>query len=216
MPNLVAVEHFRNLIAQEAYDNLYNPLGRPADYPIRDLKTNLRTWTRSQGILSYQYIRKVNSEPFKEGEIIPVEFIMGSEIQPLNNPKILRVRGIKMRFAGFSELTPTNPEVRKQFFDVWQAGREMDADLVLSDYNLQDLRQQNDWRIEAQQEILNELINILDSNPHASEAWRCTSCKLWKVQPLTPIPACLCLRIRSTCCAICATGFYVLDGMVNT
>lgn len=170
LPNLVATEHFRNVLAAEAYDRLYNPLGSREDYPIQDLKANIRNWTRNQGILSYQFVRKLNSESICAGEIIPGGFLLGGPVRPLINPKILRVRGIKVKFAGFTELTPTDPEVRKQFFDYWQANREKEADIALGNYELRAARLQNKWRITAQEEILNELVAILDANPNASEA----------------------------------------------
>lgn len=169
LPNFIAIEHFRNLLAREIYDHLYDPL-HASNYPIRDVRTNLRRWVRNQGVLSYQFIRSADNQPLEIGQIFATGDLLVSNIQLLRTPKILRSRGIKVKFAGFSELDPTDPNVRKQFFDFWQAQRERDAAFVLSDFDLDLARLRNQWRIQAQQEILNEFINILDANPNANEA----------------------------------------------
>ena len=169
LPTLVTIERFRNLLAGEVYDNLYDPLNA-TNLPISRIKADLTRWVRNQGVLSYQYVRRLDKSPLQQGQVLHTGDLLCADTQALGNPKILRSRGIKVNFAGFSELTPTSEEVRKQYLDYWQAQRERDINITLSNFQLQASRQENEWRIQAQQEILDEFINILDSNPDADAA----------------------------------------------
>jgi hypothetical protein len=169
LPTLVAIEKFRNLLAGEIYDHLYEP-SEPSNYPIRKLKGELNRWLRNQGVLAFQYIRRSDQIPLHQGQEIPKNDLVISVVQALGNPKILRSRGIKVKLGNFGELTPTNDDVRKQFLDYWQAQREQDVDFILGDSLLSARRLENRYRFDAQKEILEALTDILDSNPNADEA----------------------------------------------
>jgi len=172
LPNNVVIEIFRNLLAGEIYDKLYEPL-LDTQPPILGLKRLLRLKMRNQGILSYHFIRRVDNKPFVEGQEIPYKEIISTEIRALssaNASKILRSRGIKVMFGGFSELRPTEPAVRERFVDNWQAKWDRESDIVLGNYEMQALRRRNRWRLSAQRAFIDVLTNILDQNPNADEA----------------------------------------------
>lgn len=168
LPEMITIERLRNSLAAEAHDSLYDPLNA-SNFPILRLKKSIRLWGRNQGVLAYQVVRLVDGRNPKVGDLIPERELLASEIQVLTNPKVLRSRGIKVRFAGFSELTPTNPRVRDQFFDYWQAQRERDADFVLGDFDLRASRETNQWRLEAQKEILKEFTQLLEAERYPDE-----------------------------------------------
>jgi hypothetical protein len=175
LPNFIVTGIFHDLLAGEMYDRLYLPLNA-GPLPLRDLRTLLNRLIRNQGVLSYQYVKRKDDKPFRANERIPADQIMVSNVQsltnvlPINNPKLLRARGIGMRFAGFTDLRPTRPEVRQQFFERWQAERRRDQDIILGGLELRAMRLRNQWRLEMQREILDEFLNILDANPSANDA----------------------------------------------
>ncbi|MCU0489957.1 MAG: hypothetical protein MUE67_13555, partial [Anaerolineales bacterium] len=169
LPTMVTIERLRNRLAAEAHDSLYDPL-KATNYPILNLKRSIRLWGRNQGVLAYQVIRLIDGRIPKVGDLILERELLASSIQTLSNPKVLRSRGIKVKFAGFGELSPTNPRVRDQFFDYWQAQRERDADFILGDYDLRANRESNQWRLDAQKEILKEFTQLLDAERYPDEA----------------------------------------------
>lgn len=119
--------------------------------------------------MAYQYVRLVDNRTPTVGDLIPERNLLVSSVQLLNNPKILRSRGIKVIHGGCTELVPTNPRVRDQFFDYWQAQRERDADFVLGDFDLRASRETNQWRLEAQKEILKEFTQLLEAERYPDE-----------------------------------------------
>ena len=172
IPNQIAIEIFRNLLAGEIYDRLYEPL-RAVKPPIADLKTHMRLRMRNQGVLSYHFIRRVDDKPLQVGQEIPGNEIISTRIQPLSsaNPsKILRSRGIKVKFSGFGELHPTDPDVRKRFIDYWQARWDREANVVLGNYEMQAQRRRNRWRLSAQKAFVDHLTDILEKNPNPDQA----------------------------------------------
>ncbi len=169
LPSYVAIEIFRNLLAREIYDHMYEPLLGNQVYPIKELKTKLRIGTRNQGVLAYRFIRKLDATPFEKGQEVREDELLSSEAQILHGTKVLRSRGIKIKFAGFSELTPVDDAVRDRFLDHWRANREREAAITLAGLEKMKLELGNQWRLEAQQEIIKEFSSLLQSNDISQE-----------------------------------------------
>ncbi len=132
LPIHVAVEHLRNLIAEEDYDTLYQ-FNDPAQFPLYErVMPEFKSFMRNQGVLSYQFIIWKNGNPIKEGETWLKRDIDFFQPQELKNSKVLRNRGIRVLGSGFSEFTPKHPGVREQLVDHWRARWENEANEIAS------------------------------------------------------------------------------------
>jgi hypothetical protein len=169
LPPFIATEIFRNLIAGEIYDYLYFPADQ-SKFPLQDLKSNFALKMRHQGILAFQFYERKDSIPFMAGqEWLENRYII-YPIQELHTPKVLRVRGIKVIHAGFSDLTPVNPGVRDQLMDNWSAYWENEAEFTRVEHELVKTRIINKARIQAQINLKDQLLNLLETSRLADDA----------------------------------------------
>ena len=127
LPIHVAVEHLRNLLADEDYDRLHQ-LNDPTSYPLYErVLPEFRRYMRNQGVLAYQFVLWNGKKPFKAGDTWIRRDIAFYEPQDLKNSKVLRNRGIRVLTANFSDLAPRHPGVREQMVDQWRIGWENEA-----------------------------------------------------------------------------------------
>ena len=98
LPVYAAVGLFRNMLAQELYDNLYLPK-EPETYPLAYMKGNFSIKVRNLGILSYQYVKREDGEKLAPGQIWNPAALNSYPAQNLQSPKVLRARGIKGDFC---------------------------------------------------------------------------------------------------------------------
>jgi hypothetical protein len=157
----VAADIYRNLLAEQEYDNLYRPTD-PADYPIRNLKQRFARLVRNQGILAFQYVERVDGKDIRIKDKLRDEDLRGLPIQELRNPKVLRVRGVKVAVAGFTELNPVDETVRDRFIQAWQARWEKYAEITRTDHDLEAMQVRQKARVTAQRELIENLLAILD------------------------------------------------------
>jgi hypothetical protein len=130
LPIHVAVEHLRNLLADEDYDSLLQ-LNDPSQYPLYEqVLPEFRRYMRNQGVLSYQFVLCKNDTPIMVGDTWVKREITFYEPQDLKNSKVLRNRGIRVLTANFSDLTPRHSGVREQMFDQWRIHWESEAKQV--------------------------------------------------------------------------------------
>ena len=120
LPIHVAVEHLRNLLADEDYDRLHQ-FNDPTSYPLyQRVLPGFRRYMRNQGVLAYQFVQWKGKKPFKPGDTWIRRDIAFYEPQDLKNSKVLRNRGIRVLTANFSDLTPRHPGIREQMVDQWR------------------------------------------------------------------------------------------------
>ena len=119
LPIHVAVEHLRNLLADEDYDRLHEFVD-PAQFPLFErVLPEFRRYMRNQGVLSYQFVMLKNNLPIQAGDTWVTRDIAFYEPQDLKNSKVLRNRGIRVLVANFGELSPRHPDIREQMVDQW-------------------------------------------------------------------------------------------------
>jgi hypothetical protein len=169
LPALVATEIFRNMISQVTYDSLYLPEEK-AKFPLQtDFKPRFARQLRYLGVMSYQFVQRLDGQSPVEGQRIDNRTFRISAVQDLRNPKILRERGIKIIHAGFSELMP-DPKVRQQRLDNWRAGWEREADIIRAKLDLEAMQIKNHARLDSQRAMITNLSRILQSSSYSEEA----------------------------------------------
>jgi len=157
LPIHVAVEHLRNLIAGEDYDNLHK-FNDPAQFPLYEqVMPEFKRFMRNQGILSYQFIIWKNGNPIKEGETWLKRDIDFYEHQELKNSKVLRNRGIRVLGSNFSEFTPKHPRVREQLVEHWRTRWESEAKEITSQAELEAINIVAQAKRTAYREIISNL-----------------------------------------------------------
>jgi hypothetical protein len=170
LPVMVAAETFRNMISRNTYDSLYLPED-PVVFPLQnEVKPAFLRQVRYMGVMSYQFIQRVDGELLDVGQRVDHRQFRISGAQDLHGSKILRDRGIKIVHAGFSELVPTDPQVRQQRLEFWRARWQQQADLIRADLDLEVMRLRNRARSEKQREMSDTLSEILQSPSFSEEA----------------------------------------------
>jgi hypothetical protein len=169
LPIHIATEIFRNLIAGEIYDYLYFPADQ-SKFPIQDLKTNFAMKMRHQGVQAFQFFERKDSIPYKVGQEWLENRYIKYPVQELQNPKVLRARGIKVIHASFGDLTPRNPGVREQLLDNWSAYWDNEAEFTRVEQELVRTRIINKARIQAQINLKDQLFDLLGSSSVADDA----------------------------------------------
>jgi hypothetical protein len=170
LPVMVAAETFRNMISRYTYDSLYQPED-PIAFPLQnEVKPAFLRQVRYLGVMSYQFLQRVNGEPLEVGQRVDHRQFRISGVQDLRGSKILRDRGIKIVHAGFSELIPTDPQVKQQRLEFWRARWQQQADLIRADLDLEVMRLRNRARAEKQREMSDKLSEIMQSSNFSEEA----------------------------------------------
>lgn len=170
LPALVATEIFRNMISQVPYDSLYLP-DDPVRFPLQtDFKPAFARKVRYQGVVSYQFVHRLDGQPPAEGQRVDNRLFRLAPARELRASKVLRDRGIKVFHAGFSELVPTDPKIKQQRLDNWRARWQKEADLIKADLDLEAVRIKNHARAEKQREMINALSLIIHTSAYPEEA----------------------------------------------
>jgi len=169
LPVMVAAETFRNMISRYTYDSLYLP-NDPLIFPLQnEFKPVFLRQVRYTGVMSYQFIQRVNGELLELDQRVDHRQFRISSVQDLHGSKILRDLGIKLIHTGFSELVPTDPKVKQQRLEFWRARWQQQADLIRADLDLEVMRLRNRARAEKQREMSDSLSEILQSSNYSEE-----------------------------------------------
>ena len=148
LPVMVATETFRNMISRVPYDALYFPED-PAKFPLQnEIKPAFLRQVRFMGVMSYQFLQRVNGEAPEVDQRVDHRQFRISSVQDLKGSKILRDHGIKIIHTGFSELVPTDPQVKQQRLEFWRARWQQQADIIRADLDLEVMRLRNRARAE--------------------------------------------------------------------
>jgi hypothetical protein len=164
-----AAEVFRNLLMPEIYDNLYRPT-TPDEYPLQKLKKDFLSRVRNLGVLSYQYVKRVDGMLLGKGDAWNPADLLFSQVHILQTPKVLRSRGIKVISAGFSELKPESKIVQDRRYDFWRARWDKEARITAASYDLRAMRIRSRARAIAQQNMLTTLSETFRVEPRTTEA----------------------------------------------
>lgn len=169
VPEDVAAEKFRILLAQQPYLKLYSPED-PDKFPLKDLKKNLARQVRNTGVLAYRLI------VLREGGFVEAERLYFTSQLVFYPPRnlirmdVLRDRGIKVLSAGFGDLEPVEPLVRDHLIESWRSVKQKEAALKVADSSLEIARIKNQARIRAQQSMIYHLTQVLENQEYPREA----------------------------------------------
>ncbi len=169
LPTTFATDIVRDLLHDINYDQLYelNPASDNINYVL--YKGKLRRRMRNNGILSYRTIIHRRGEPLEVGREYRESELWASPVRPLTTPKILRNRGIKVIASGFSEPVPLNEHVYEKRLERWEAPWHRDTEINRAHQELEAMRIRTRARIQAQQDFIYSLAQILQSHEHSEE-----------------------------------------------
>jgi len=163
LPVHAAAQTFRDLVAKEQYDYLYEPKDTHK-FNIPKLKSNFSRRMRNQGVLSFRFVDHIDGEPLTPGSAWLDEELVRYDDQELKTPKVLRARGVKVIAAGFPDLFPVSPKVPEQLLDTWRAPWESKAVDIRGQHQLQAVRVINRARAQAQLDMAHTFARILQSS----------------------------------------------------
>lgn len=175
LPTRVAAGFFRELLSQTNYDELYD-VRQVGEFPLPRFTASLRLRMRNNGILSFRLVRSTapaQADPgttLVRGRVYRETELQVSQVRRLQNPKVLRDRGIRVIASGFGDLIPVNEEVYKQRLDAWQAGWEREFEENMANSDRSAMLARGRAQIEAQQNLWSSLSDLFDSNEHTDEA----------------------------------------------
>lgn len=163
-----AVRIFRNLISSVSYDELFEP--NPSyRYPLGQYyKPRFVSAMRSQGILAYQLVQRMDGAPLVLGQRIDSLSHLILPVQEFTARTTLRDLGIKIVHAGFSELDP-GEAIRQQRLENWQARWQQKADAEKEKQDLELKQIKNQARENARQAMLSTLSQTLQAKPNSEK-----------------------------------------------
>lgn len=169
LPLDIAVSIFRNKLSRQLYEELYLPAD-PDNYPMKTFKADLGNTVRNMGILAYQVVMQTNDQPLQEGKSYMNSGLKSSFPQEFSRSTVLRDRGIKIVSSGFGNLVPRTEVIQKTFLDSWRARWQQEFDKTTAEYELEAMRLRSHERARAQQDMINSLSRIFQTEEYASEA----------------------------------------------
>lgn len=170
LPTRVASEIFKTMLAAERYTDLYMP-DDSQSFPLwQTFRPKFGRTVRNQGVLSFQFVRSKDGQPFSIGQEWNEDDLEFLPTQPLRGTKVLRDRGIRLITATFSEISPINDMARDNLLDFWRAKQKRDADLKLAPYDYESIRTSTVARALAHREIIASLRDILEDSSMPREA----------------------------------------------
>jgi hypothetical protein len=170
LPALVATELFRSMFSQVKLDDLYLPED-PRKFPLlATFKPTFARTMRHMGVLSYQFIYRLDGQPPAEGQRVDNRSFRISAVQDLTSSKPLRDCGIKVIHAGFTELNPTDIAVKQQRVDSWRAHWQQEADAAIADRERAVMKIRSRARAKAQGQMIKKLSKVLGNSSFSEEA----------------------------------------------
>jgi len=161
LPTLTGIEILHNLLARVFYDKLYLPL-HPTENHYFGLRENFNRRVRNQGILAYQFVERRDHQPIQvddaESELVFYP------VRRCRQPRLLRLHGISVIRAGFTELRPVDLEVRRRLFDHWEARWKATEEMWLSGLEGHADELRAEIRAKGQMDMVDQLYSILNTN----------------------------------------------------
>lgn len=183
-PLEIAVDIFRKELLSVPYDSLYNGLefqqrnresakdqALQGAATLKKLKDNFVRRVKLKGIVHFQFYVRRRDESFKVGEAVDWRQVGEFPVIALSQSKFnsLRSVGVVVKSAGFGDLQPVNPDIKKKMIENWKAKWEKEVQFINAEYELEAVRVRNRNRAQIQQEMTYLLAGIFQ-NSHTDEA----------------------------------------------
>lgn len=170
LPVHVAVDLFREIISQYNYDEIY-AMNAKGDVRVNEVRGKLATAMRNSGLLSYRPVFDRTGTCLEEGRIYAASALLS--VSPadsflLQTPRVLRDRGIRIIASGFGDLL-VDEKIYRQRMDNWRAGWDQETEIVEAGLEWKSVRIRTQARIQAQQEFVQRLSEIYQSNGNSKE-----------------------------------------------
>ena len=169
LPLQATIDAFRTLCMAVSFDDMFRPLS-PKDNPLAAIRAVLGSRMRQRGVLSFQYAEAFGGMPPQAGLIWNQNGLLLWPAQPLTAPQVLRRRGIKVIYAGFTDVWPEAPEVQETLLDHWRSNWDRKTQMTHEDYDLRARRIRNGAHARAQHEMITTLSRIFSQYPNSREA----------------------------------------------
>jgi energy-coupling factor transporter transmembrane protein EcfT len=169
LPLQVAIDKFREFLANISFEEIYNPQ-MTSTLSLTERKSQFSKMIRNQGVLAYQYVQRKDGHPLKVGDVWDVRQLIFFPVQELLNPKFLRTKGIKVLNAYFGELRPSDDLVSESLFHKWFAVHQKHFKVhhAEAEYRTQQIR--TEARKQAQIQMVKKFIEIINQSPFSKQA----------------------------------------------
>lgn len=183
-PLEIAVDVFRKELLAIPFDEFYNGLeyqqrdsetvkenARKSIATMKKLKDDFARKVKLKGVVHFQFHVRRRDEPFKVGDAVDVKQVSQHPVIELTESKFNSMRrvGLAVKSAGFGELHPVNPDIKKMMIENWKAKWKKAIHFIDAEYELEAVRVRNRNRALIQQEMTYLLAGIFQSS-HTDEA----------------------------------------------
>ncbi len=168
LPAMVTAEIYRNILGRYTLDELYLP-DDPERFPLQaEIKPEFSRRIRYLGVVSFQFLQRHDGDLPTVGQRVDHRAFRISAVRALSGEKVLRKRGIKVIFAGFSELTPIDPKVNQQRLESWRARWQREVNLILANQDQEVGRIKDKAQVSRRRDLI-ETFSRLFSDRNLSE-----------------------------------------------
>jgi hypothetical protein len=170
LPIHVAIDFFREIISHYNYDEIYRADGN-GRMRIREVRARLASCMRNSGLLAVRPVFHRSEIPLEVGTRYLADDLL--TVPPtsaflLRTPQLLRDRGIRIIASGFGDLV-VDERIYKQRLDNWKAAWDQETEIVEAGLEWESVRTHTRARIQAQQEFVQRLAQIYQSNANSRE-----------------------------------------------
>lgn len=180
-PLETAADLFRNELLAIPYDDLYMSSGgnkndtqdtaRQIIHVLTKLKDTFTRKMKLKGIVLFQYCVRRDGVPFQPGDVLPSQEVL--RYPPISlthhNFNSLRSLGVTIKSAGFTNIQPSNKDIKNRIVENWKAKWNKEVSFINAEHELESVRIQNRNRAQIQQEMTYLLSSIFQSS-HTDEA----------------------------------------------
>jgi hypothetical protein len=170
LPIHVAVDFFREIISHYNYDEIYRT-DENGRMRIRDVRSKLGSAVRNSGLLAVRPVFHRSGNPLEVGTRYLANDLLtvpAADAFVLRTPQLLRDRGIRIIASGFGDLV-VDERIYKQRLDNWKAAWDQETEIVEAGLEWESVRVHTRARIRAQQEFVQRLAQIYQSNANSRE-----------------------------------------------
>jgi hypothetical protein len=170
LPVHVAIDLFREIISRYNYDEIYR-LDENENMRISEIRAKLGAAMRNSGLLAWRPVSHTSGMPLRQGEryqVADLQSVPPADAFELQNSKILRDRGIRVIASGFGDLV-VDERIYRQRLDHWRAAWDQETEIVEAGLEWESLRARTRARIQAQQEFVQTLTQVYQSNSNSRE-----------------------------------------------
>ncbi len=170
LPIHVAVDFFREIISHYNYDEVYRT-DENGRVRIREVRSKLASAMRNSGLLAVRPVFHRGGNPLEAGTRYLANDLLtvpAADAFVLRTPQLLRDRGIRIIASSFGDLV-VDERIYKQRLDNWKAAWDQETEIVEAGLEWESVRALTRARIQAQQEFVQRLAQIYQSNANSRE-----------------------------------------------